>query len=117
MPIYYSSKLQLEIVLSTLEAEYIVLSQGMRELVPARSLVLKLSTRMNLDLKGVTTVYKGCEDNIGTQNLAKIKDLLMTARTKHIGIKYHWFRSKIQLDEIEVKRIQTDHQRTIFHVH
>ena len=39
VPIFLSSKLQSEISLSSLEAEYIVLSQGMRELAFARNLV------------------------------------------------------------------------------
>ena len=42
VPIFWSSKLQMEIALSTLEAEYIALLQGMRELVAARNLVLEL---------------------------------------------------------------------------
>jgi len=35
----------------------------------------------------------------------------MTARTKHIGIKYHWFRSEIKPNEIEILRVSTDLQR------
>ena len=92
VPIFWSLKLKSEIALSTLEAEYIALSQGMRELVSARSMVLELAVKMNLDLKGVSTVSKAWEDNVGTQNLANSKGPLMTSRTKHIGIKYHWFR-------------------------
>ena len=110
VPIFWSSKLQSEIALSTLEAEYIALSQGMRELVSARSMVLELAMKMNLDLKGVSTVSKAWEDNVGTQNLANSKGPLMTSRTKHIGIKYHWFRSKIGT-EIEILRVSTDLQR------
>ena len=35
----------------------------------------------------------------------------MTARTKHIGIKYHWFRSKIIEGVIEIHRVSTDQQK------
>ena len=108
---YWSSKLQSEIALSTLEAEYIALSQGMRELVSARRLVLELGERMNMDLKSVSQVSKAWEDNVGTQNLANSKGPLMTSRTKHIGIKYHWFRSKIQPNSIDILRIETKQQR------
>ena len=48
---------------------------------------------------------------MGTQNLANSKGPLMTSRTKHIGIKYHWFRSKIIPNEIEILRVSTDLQR------
>lgn len=72
---------------------------------------LELSARMDLDLKDVVAVSKAWEDNTGTRKLANSKGPLMTARIKHISIKYHWFRSKIQPDVIEAKRIQTYHQR------
>ena len=111
VPILCSSKLQSEIALSTLEAEYIALSQGMREVVSARSMVLELGIKINLDLKGSSTVSKAWEDNVGTQNLANSKGPLMTTRTKHIGIKYHWFRSKIKPNKIEILRASTDLQR------
>ena len=109
--IYWISKLQSEIAMSTLEAEYIALSQGMRKLVFTRSLVIELSKRMNLDLEGVATVSKAWEETIDTQNLANSKGPLMTSWTKHIGIKYHCFRSRIEPDDIEINRIPTDHQR------
>ena len=111
VPVCWSSKLQSEIALSTLEAEYIALSQGMRELVSARRLVLELGERMNMDLKTVSKVSKAWEDNVGTQNLANSKGPLMTSRTKHIGIKYHWFRSLIQPNSIDILRIDTKQQR------
>ena len=111
VPVCWSSKLQSEIALSTLEAEYIALSQGMRELVSARRLVIELGDRMDFDLKNVSQVSKAWEDNVGTQNLANSKGPLMTSRTKHIGIKYHWFRSKIQPKSINILRIETKQQR------
>ena len=73
--------------------------------------MLELSTRINLDLKGASTISKSWEENTGTQNLANSKEPLTTTCTNHIGIKYHWFTSKIKPSEIEVFRIQTDQQR------
>ena len=43
VPIFWSSKLQTEISMSTLEAEYIALSSDRRELVTARGLMFELS--------------------------------------------------------------------------
>ena len=97
--------------MSTLEAEYIALSQGMRDLVSARRLIAELGKRMNYKLAKVSHVSKVWEDNTGTQNLANSKGPLMTSRTKHIGIKYHWFRSMIKPSEIEICRIDTKEQR------
>ena len=89
VPIFWSSKLQTEIVLSTLEAEYIALSQGMRKLVSARNFVMELKRNTTLDLKRVGFMPKAWEDNIGIQNLANSKGSLISSRTKYIGIKYH----------------------------
>ena len=66
---------------------------------------------MSLDSEEASTVSKAWEDNVGTQNLANSKGPLMTSRTKHTGIKYHWFRSKIKPDEIDILRVSTDLQR------
>ena len=76
IPILWSSKLQSEIALSTLETEYIALSQGMRDLVSARRLVTELSDHMNLKLAKDSHVSKVWEDNTGIQNLKIAKSHL-----------------------------------------
>ena len=81
VPIFWSSKLQTEIALSTLEAEYIALSQGMRELVAARGLLVELTQQMDFKIANMSYVCKAWEDNTGTQNLANSKGPLMTTRT------------------------------------
>ena len=43
-PIHYFSKLQTEIALSTAEAEYIALSQALREVIPLMSLMEEINT-------------------------------------------------------------------------
>ena len=85
--IFLRSKLQSEVALSTLEAVYIMLSQDMRKLVAARSLVLKLGSPMKYNLKSVPQVSKMWEDNVGTHNLENSKGYLMTSRTMLIRIK------------------------------
>jgi hypothetical protein len=93
-PLSWSSKLQTEIACSTMEAEFIALSSAMRDLLPARLLlnhigkVLQLKFPEGADLK--STVF---EDNNGYLQLATIPK--MTPRSKHIGVKYFWFRSKV----------------------
>ena len=72
-PILWSSKLQSEIALSTLEAEYITLSQGMREMVSARRLLFELASWMDYDLQDISHVSKAWEDNTGTENLVNSK--------------------------------------------
>ena len=109
--ILWISKLQSEIALSTLEAEYIDLSQRIQDLVSARRLMAELVKRMNYKLNKISHVSKMWEDNTGTHNLANSKGPLITSRTKHIGIQYHWLRSMIG-DKIEILRIDTKEQRS-----
>ena len=73
--------------------------------------MLELKDQTNLDLNGVGIVSKAWEDNISTQNLANSIEPLLLARTKYIGIKNHWFRSKIELNKIEINSIGTKDQR------
>ena len=49
MFLIFKPKLQTEIALSTLEAEYIALSQSMRELLPLRNLLQEVGKNLKLD--------------------------------------------------------------------
>ena len=110
-PIQWNSKLQTEIALSTTEAEYIALSQAMRELIPLRRLLLEIITAMKLS--GVTdsliksTVF---EDNNGA--IAMATAMKMTPRTKHIAVKYHFFKSHVDVGTgISLSKIDTNLQK------
>jgi hypothetical protein len=110
-PIQWNSKLQTEIALSTTEAEYISLSQAMRELIPLRRLLLEIVVAMKLP--GITnstiksTVF---EDNNGA--IATATSVKMTPRTKHIAVKYHFFKSHVNAGTgISLSKINTDLQK------
>ena len=112
-PVIWVSKLQTEIALSTLESEYIALSQAMRDLVPMRRLLQEVGTKMNLDFAKPALVHSTIfEDNNGALGLATSPKL--TPRTKHIGVKYHWFKSLIgesNGDEFIIKKIESENQK------
>ena len=103
------SKLQTEIALSTLESEYIALSQAMRDLVPMRRLLQEVGTKMNLDFAKPALVHSTIfEDNNGALGLATSPKL--TPRT----IKYHWFKSLIgesNGNEFIIKKIESENQK------
>ena len=99
--------MQSEAGVPALESECVALSQGMRELVAARRLVLELGQRMSMELKTVSKMSKSWEENVGTQHSSSSEGPLMTSRTKHIGTKHSWFRSQIQPDSIGVLLIDT----------
>jgi hypothetical protein len=110
-PLVWQSKLQTEIALSTLEAEYIALSQGMRQLIPMRGLLHEIGTKLKLDFVEPTMLHSTCfEDNNGALALATAPKL--TPRTKHIATKYHFFRNKIGVDKgIQIVRVESERQK------
>ena len=120
-PFSWSSKLQTQIALSTMESEYIALSQAMRELIACREILKDIYTHVlhsPTDGKEIKyhTIAKTfgeipmCivhEDNEACLKFAKMP--IMNPRTKHIAIPYHFFRSKID-KEIQVVAINTENQ-------
>jgi hypothetical protein len=110
-PVTWVSKLQTEIALSTLESEYIALSQAMRDLLPMRRLLQEIGIVMNLDFAKPAIVHSTIfEDNNGALGLATAPKL--SPRTKHIGIKYHWFKSHIGEEHgILITKVDTQYQK------
>jgi hypothetical protein len=86
--------MQTEIAVSTMEAEYIALSQAMRDLIPLRELIKEVAHSLGKDRNFTTRTYsKVLEDNNGALTLANVPR--MTPRSKHIAVKYHFFRSHV----------------------
>jgi hypothetical protein len=110
-PIQWNSKLQTKIALSTTESEYIALSQAMRELIPLQRLLLEMATAMKLPgIKGVVIKSTVFEDNNGAITTATA--VKMTPRTKHIAVKYHFFKSHInERNGISLAKIDTNLQK------
>ena len=93
-PLLWSSKLQSEIACSTMEAEFIALSAAMRDLIPARHILQAIGKALDLPVpSGANLKSTIFEDNNGCLQLATVPK--MTPRSKHIGIKYFWFRSQV----------------------
>jgi hypothetical protein len=108
-PLFWVSKLQNEIALSTTEAEYIALSQSMRSLLPMRRLLQEIGDTMSLRYSKKSLVRsKVWEDNNGALKLAA-NTSKVSLRTKHIAIKYHHFRQHVGTD-IEVLKVDTTEQ-------
>jgi hypothetical protein len=126
-PLMWASKMQTQVALSTMEAEYIALSQSMRDLIPIREILKEVMTivfdkspsisyhshsKAFDDTVGSTehvipqsTVF---EDNDACLKFARMPKL--TPRTKHIGIPYHWFRTQVERLEIHIERVDTKNQ-------
>jgi hypothetical protein len=54
------------------------------------------------------------EDIDGATKLAKMESGKMTPRSKHYGVKYHWFRTKLKPNEIETQRVDITLQKADF---
>jgi hypothetical protein len=83
----------------------------MRELIPLRRLLLEIVTAMKLP--GVTdSIIKSTvfEDNNGA--IATATAVKMTPRTKHIAVKYHFFKSHVNVGKgITLAKIDTNLQK------
>ena len=109
-PLTWTSKLQTEVALSTMEAEYIALSHSMRELIPIRALVQEMAISMgHSPIFEIRTYSKVFEDNNGALILASSPR--MTPRSKHIAVKYHFFRSHVANGHIKIIKISTTEQK------
>jgi len=110
-PVLWKSKLQTEIALSTMEAEYVALSASCKELFPLIDLTTELTSTIGLKLNTTTDMHiKIHEDNVGALILGKLEPRRMTPRSKHYAIKYHWFREHIGPRNIQLVHIGTENQ-------
>ena len=93
-PVYWESKLQAEISLSTAEAEYIALSTALRETIPLHNMLLELQNILPVKTSSPNFVVKVHEDNQSC--IAIAENPKFTPRTKHIALKYHHFRRHVR---------------------
>ena len=108
-PIIWKSVLQTQVSLSITDAEYISLSQSLREIIPVINLLNELKEINFAPVSIVPAVYcKAFEDNSGTLELAKTPRL--RPRTKHINIVYHHFREHVRKRIIQLFPVSTTDQ-------
>lgn len=107
-PILFVSKMQTEIALSTTEAEYIALSQAMRDLIPFTTMAAELGTVYSNEKLTPKILCRLFEDNNGALLLAK--EHRYRPRTKHIALKYHHFRSFVKEGKVDILPIDTKEQ-------
>ena len=110
-PILAVSKLQTEIALSTAEAEYIALSQSLREAIPLMTLLEEIHEHFPVVIGPPNFICTVHEDNQSCIRMAQSDKF--TPRTKHIALKYHHFRSFLKSDppRIAIKYCRTDVQK------
>ena len=107
-PIIWCSKLQTEIALSTTESEYIALSQSLRDVIPLINLLREMQSVLSFTTDTPTVHCTIFEDNKGCIDL--VNSPKMRPRTKHIGLKYHHFRSFVRDKTITIRYVETSLQ-------
>lgn len=99
-PISWQSKKQATVALSTTEAEYMALSATCQEALWLRALAQELDPEA---VASGTVIY--C-DNKGAADLAKTTSY--RPRSKHIDVRHHFLRERVQLKEIIVEYVPTE---------
>ncbi|OWZ33152.1 hypothetical protein C356_05475 [Cryptococcus neoformans c45] len=101
-PVSWCSKRQRTTASSTMEAEYIAASEATREVIWLRNLLQELY----LPQVGPSTLLV---DNEAAINLSK--NPLLHGKSKHIDIRYHVIRERVELGDLTVEYIPTAQQR------
>ena len=92
--ITWSSKRQISTALSSVQAEYVALSEASREACWLRNLYTELGWLK----EDMLTVIKG--DNDGS--IAMAKNPKFHKQTKHIVVRWHWIRELVQEGTVEI---------------
>ena len=86
--------------MSTTEAEYIALSQALREVIPVMELLKEINEIFPTHIPTPKINCKTWEDNNRCVSLATKQKF--SPRTKHIAIKYHHFRKYVDDGSISI---------------
>ncbi|GJZ77014.1 retrovirus-related pol polyprotein from transposon TNT 1-94 [Tanacetum coccineum] len=95
----WKATLQHVVALSTTEAEYMDLTEAVKEAIWLRGLLEELGVELN-------TVVVNC-DNQGAIHLSR--NHVFHERTKHINVRYHFIREVLEAKTVKVLKVVTEH--------
>jgi hypothetical protein len=108
-PIIWGSKMQQLIALSTTEAEYIALSTALRDVIHVIHLLEELqSHQFNIHHPTPKITCRTFEDNKSCIEIAT--NHKTRARTKHLSVRLHHFRSHVVNKTITIEHVSTKNQ-------
>ena len=96
--ISWTSRAQKTVALSSTEAEYMALSDSCRQLMWLRSLF----NEIGISIQSLPL----CGDNQGSIFLAS--NPIQERRTKHIDIRFHYIRERVEMRQVELFYVRTD---------
>ncbi|GJT87483.1 retrotransposon protein, putative, ty1-copia subclass [Tanacetum coccineum] len=94
----WKATLQHVVALSTTEAEYMALTEAVKESIWLKGLLIELGVNLR-------SVIVNC-DNQSAIHLSR--NAMFHERTKHINVRYHFIREIVESKEIEVAKIGTE---------
>jgi hypothetical protein len=100
-PISWSSKRQKTVALSSCEAEYMAATEATKEAVWLRQLLKELRIS-DIDISLPTTI---AIDNNSAMKLSRNPEF--HARTKHISMRHHFIRERINEGDVKLERVDT----------
>ena len=92
-------------------AEYIALSNSMRDLLPIKKIINEVTDAFEVERDKTAFVTTCWEDNAGCLILANLKEPQTTPRSKFYAIKLHWFKEQLVPEQIEIKKVNTEFQK------
>ncbi|GJY28760.1 hypothetical protein Tco_0404527 [Tanacetum coccineum] len=95
----WKATLQHVVALSTTEAEYMTLTEAVKEAIWLRGLLEELGVKLN-------TVAVNC-DNQGAILLSR--NHVFHKRTKHINVRYHFIREVLEAKTVKVLKVGNEH--------
>ena len=101
--IAYISRTQRCVSLSSTEAEYIAMGDGVEEILFVRQMLRFL--RPGYKKKRVTVF----EDNQGA--IGSASNRLASGRSKHIDVRHHFLRELVEQKQIAIVKVKTERQR------
>ena len=104
--VVYLCRTQKSVALSSMEAEYVAMADGMREAIFLRYLWSFIFPDRDV---GCILIH---EDNVSAIHLAC--NPATTPNSKHIDIRHHFIRERVERREFKVVQVRPDMQRTDF---
>ena len=107
-PLFWQSKLQTVISLSTAKSELIALSEASRFVKSMMYLLDELNDQ-GIEASSLPEVYCNIfEDNAAALEISKVPKV--RPRTRHINVLYHHFRAEVQNNRVKIHPIKTDRE-------
>ena len=81
----------------------------MQDLLPMRRMLNEVTQNLGMELLGTQMHSTVFEDNNGALTLTNLPS--MTPWSKHIAVKYHFFRESIKDGNVKIMRVKSENQK------